>query len=166
MKLSDRLINFQNRAEAAYNKEKNVITVIKYACAYALFMMSTLFAALTLPIRFIFKKLFKKKQVMALHIGTNKNIDALLKNEALVLIDFWAEWCGPCLMMNPILDRFSKSTDQVNIIKVNADFNMDTLKNFKVTGLPHFLLIKNGQEVKRHAGAMTLSDLNEFCFEV
>lgn len=69
-----------------------------------------------------------------------------------MLIDFWAEWCGPCLVMNPIIEEFSINTSKVQVVKINADLNMKTLKKLNVRGLPHFLLYKNGKEVNRYAG--------------
>ena len=92
------------------------------------------------------------------------NIDRILKEKRLVLIDFWAEWCGPCVLMNPVVDKFAASTD-VTVAKVNADTNKKIVDRFKVRGLPQWVLVKNGQEIKRHAGLMTLVELKRFCFE-
>ncbi|WP_062056201.1 thioredoxin family protein [Aquimarina longa] len=119
---------------------------------------------MTLPFRVIHKQFSKNKNLKRI-IGNNKNIEDQLKVDQLVLIDFWAEWCGPCIMMNPIIDEFSKNSEIIKVIKVNADLNMETLKKINVKGLPHFLLIDNGKEIKRYAGSMTLSDLNKFCFK-
>lgn len=164
MKLRNQIINFQNSAEKEFNEKKNIITCIKFLLALLLFFGSTIFAGLTLPFRVLIKQFSKKSKKSKVYVGHNQNIDELLKKEELVLIDFWAEWCGPCVMMNSVIKEFSEVSQHIKVIKINADMNMKTLKRFNVRGLPHFLLIANGKEIKRHAGPMTLKDLNEFCF--
>ncbi len=165
MSITEKIIDFQNKAEKEFENKKNIATLFKYLLAMVTFFSSTIFAAFTLPFRYLFKQLSTKKNHSQIYIGNNKNIDSLLKKEELVLIDFWAEWCGPCIMMNSTIKEFSENSKHIKVIKINADMNMKTLKRFNVRGLPHFLLIKNEKEVKRFAGSMTLNDLNSFCFE-
>jgi thioredoxin len=86
-----------------------------------------------------------------------------LAKEKLVLIDFWAEWCGPCIMMNSTIEKFATESKNVKVLKVNADLNRKLVSRFRIKGLPQFILMKNGKEVKRYAGSMTISDLNNFC---
>jgi thioredoxin len=160
----EKIINFQNRAEADFQKQKSIITSLKYVLAFKIFLASTLFAAFTWPIRVITKPLFKSKKESKIQIGNDDNIHSLLKKEDLVLIDFWAEWCGPCIMMNPIIEEFSSNSKGVKVVKINGDLNPKTLKEFKIKGLPHFVLVKNGVEINRKAGSMTLHDLHKFCF--
>ncbi len=162
MKLQTAIIDFQNSAEKAYHKKKNIRTILAYLIALVLFLCSTILATFTFPFRFIYKQ-FSKNKSSKIFIGTNNNMEQLIKDNKLVLIDFWAEWCGPCLVMNPILEEFSKNSDTIKIIKVNADLNAKTLKKFNIKGLPQFLLIKDGTEIKRHAGPMTVADLDKFC---
>ncbi|WP_109302685.1 co-chaperone YbbN [Aquimarina sp. AU474] len=164
MNFKSKIIDFQNTAEKDFEKNKNIVTTFKFLLALLLFFGSTIFAAFTLPFRFVLKQFVQKDKNFKIHKGNNSNIDQLLKEE-LVLIDFWAEWCGPCVMMNSIIKDFAETSKGIKVVKVNADLNMETLKKFNVRGLPHFLLVENGKEIKRFAGAMTLHDLNKFCFD-
>ena len=162
MNFKERIIVFQNKAEELFEHKKNLKTVFLFGIAYLLLLASTLFATATLLFRVVFKY-FKKDKESQIWVGNNDNIDQLLQKE-LVLIDFWAEWCGPCIMMSSTLEEFAKSNTSVSVVKINADLNMKTLKKMNVRGLPHFLLMKNGEEKKRFAGSMTLNQLKDFCF--
>ena len=66
-------------------------------------------------------------------------------------------------MMNSAIEKFATESKDIRIAKVNADLNRKLLKKFKIRGLPQFVLMKNGEEIKRHAGAMTIFELTEFC---
>ncbi len=69
------------------------------------------------------------------------------------LYDFWAPWCGPCKMMNPILDELEKQFEgKVEFVKINADEDPATTAKFGVMGLPTFVVEKDGQEVNRRVG--------------
>lgn len=79
-----------------------------------------------------------------------------------VLVDFWAEWCGPCRMMNPILDEFATANDgQVKVVKLNVDENPQASQRFKVLSIPTMLLFQNGEVVKQMVGAMSRQRLDE-----
>jgi thioredoxin 1 len=77
-----------------------------------------------------------------------------------VLVDFWAEWCGPCKMIAPALDELSQTmADRVTITKLNIDENPDTPGKYGVRGIPTMLLFKNGEPVAQKVGAMPKSQL-------
>lgn len=76
-------------------------------------------------------------------------------NDGVVLVDFWAEWCGPCKMITPILEKVSTSfndDDSVNIFKVNVDNEPRLAQKFGVTSIPTLAFIKNGEVVKTVSG--------------
>jgi len=84
----------------------------------------------------------------------NKNFKLALKKEVL-LVDFWAPWCGPCKMIAPTLNDIAETETDIVIGKVNVDHNQDLAKKYKVRNIPTMLIFKNGVEVGRIVGVKT-----------
>ena len=80
-----------------------------------------------------------------------------------VLVDFWAEWCGPCKMIAPILDEIADTyKDKIRIAKLNIDDNPQTPPKFNIRGIPTLILFKNGTVEAQKVGAVTKSQLAAF----
>lgn len=99
---------------------------------------------------------------MAIIDLTKENFQAeITKSDKPVLVDFWAVWCGPCLMMAPILHELETEMPDVQIGKVNVDEQMDLARQFRVVSIPTLIIFKNGQEVQRMVGVTSKEELKD-----
>jgi len=87
----------------------------------------------------------------------------VLKSDKAVLLDFWAEWCGPCKMIAPLLDEVAEQyADRLTIAKLNIDENPNAPAKFGIRSIPTLMLFKNGTVQAQKLGAMSKSQLTEF----
>lgn len=88
--------------------------------------------------------------------------------EGLVLVDFWATWCGPCRMQAPILEKLSQefSEDELKILKMDVDENPETARAFGIMSIPTLLFKKDGQVVKQVAGVHTADQIKAIVAEL
>jgi thioredoxin 1 len=97
------------------------------------------------------------------HVTDSSFEDDVLKSGQPVLLDFWAEWCGPCKMIAPMLDEIADEyKTKVTIAKINIDDNPRTPQRFNVRGIPTLILFKNGQVEGQKVGALRKADLAAF----
>ncbi len=85
----------------------------------------------------------------------------VLKNEKVVLVDFFATWCGPCKMLSPVLDQVSEESDKAVIAKLDIDESLDIAKEYNVMSVPTMIIFKEGKEVDRLVGLRQKSQILE-----
>jgi thioredoxin 1 len=87
----------------------------------------------------------------------------VLKSSTPVLVDYWAEWCGPCKMIAPILDEVAGATQgKLQIAKMNVDENREVPAKFGIRGIPTLMLFKNGELAATKVGALSKAQLQQF----
>lgn len=90
----------------------------------------------------------------------NSNFNTIIDSKTPVLIDFYADWCGPCKMLAPILKEVkSELNDKIKIIKIDVDKNQSLATKYQVRGVPTMMLFKNGSQLWRQSGVLQKQDL-------
>jgi len=97
------------------------------------------------------------------HIVTDQNFDSeVLKSQTPVMVDFFAEWCGPCKMLAPMVDELAGTYEgKLKIVKLNVDESMDSSQKYGVMSIPTLIFFKGGKEVDRVVGLLTKDALEE-----
>jgi len=96
------------------------------------------------------------------HVSDEQFEEQVLKSSEPVLVDFWAEWCGPCKMIAPILDDVATSyAGKLRVAKVNIDHNQKTPRNYNVRGIPTLMIFKDGKVQATQIGALSKTQLTQ-----
>ncbi len=95
-------------------------------------------------------------------LNENNFEDEVLKSDIPVLVDFYAEWCGPCKMMMPVVKKLAEKYDgKVKVGKVNSDENGELAEKYKIMSIPNFVLFKNGEIVDSETGVMSIDAMEK-----
>jgi thioredoxin 1 len=96
------------------------------------------------------------------HISDDQFEEQVLKSSEPVLVDFWAEWCGPCKMIAPILDELAQNySGKLKVAKINIDHNQKTPRNYNVRGIPTLMIFKDGKVEATQIGAVSKTQLTQ-----
>lgn len=96
---------------------------------------------------------------MPIHVTTDNFEAEVLKSDAPVLVDFYADWCGPCKMLAPLLEQFAQENPQVKVCKINVDDQADLAMDYDVRSIPTLVVFKDGKEANRSVGLISKSQL-------
>ena len=100
------------------------------------------------------------------HISDESFEEEVLQSERPVLIDYWAEWCGPCKTIAPVLDEIATEySDRLKVVKLNIDDNQQTPPKYGIRGIPTLMVFKNGQVEATKVGAVSKAQLTAFLDE-
>ena len=93
----------------------------------------------------------------------DSNFDKIISSDNPTLVDFWAEWCGPCKSMHPIFERMSNKFPNVKFARVNVDSNQNISMKYAVQSIPTFIMFKSGQIIDKMMGAVGEPGINRIC---
>ena len=93
----------------------------------------------------------------------DSNFEQTISAENLTLVDFWAEWCGPCKSMHPIFESLAKQYPNVKFARVNVDQNQNISRKFAVQSIPTFIMFKSGKIIDKMMGAVGAPGINMIC---
>ena len=99
---------------------------------------------------------------MVLDVNRDNFDEEVLNFDGRVLVDFWAEWCGPCMMLSPLVDEVSDELDDVKFCKVNCDEARDLALEYGIMTIPNLLLFENGDLINQSVGYIEKQDIIDF----
>ena len=99
---------------------------------------------------------------MIKHLNETDFETDVLKAEGLILVDFFADWCGPCKMLSPVLEALASKNNDIDFYKINVDENTDLAEKYSVSSIPNVLIFKNGQVADSSIGFKTEEQMQEF----
>lgn len=95
----------------------------------------------------------------AINVTTESFEKEVLQAQQTVLVDFWADWCGPCKMLGPVIDQIADEHPEVKVCKVDVDKEPSLAMDYRVVNIPNLLIFKNGEKVNQAVGVHSKSDL-------
>ena len=95
-------------------------------------------------------------------VELNNTFNEIIKSNKKVLVDFYADWCGPCKMVGPLIAQIADEHEDIAVVKVNVDDEMALAGEYRVSSIPTIILFKDGELAKKNIGAMSKAQLEEF----
>ena len=101
-----------------------------------------------------------------IHVDEQTFEDEVLKSSKVVLVNFYADWCGPCRILSPVVEAISNENDDIKVVKVNVDENSNLSIKYEAYSIPLLVIIKDGEVVAKNTGLITKADLQKLINEV
>ena len=98
---------------------------------------------------------------MELEITTENFDELVLNSDKTVLVDFWADWCGPCKMLAPVFQEIAEETQGVKFAKVNVDEAEEIARQFRIMSIPTLIVMKDGKPIKKSIGLISKQEMKE-----
>ena len=98
-----------------------------------------------------------------LNIESSNFETEVIKSEKKVLIDFYADWCGPCQKLSPIVDKFAKEHSEIKVVRIDIDAQEDLADRYNIRSIPTLVVIENGEEINRVIGLVSEEKIIELC---
>lgn len=96
---------------------------------------------------------------MIIQVNSENFQTEVLNSERKVLIDFYADWCGPCKMLSSVVEQFASENENIKVVKINVDDEQDLAVEYGVMSIPTLVVIKNGQEINRSIGLVSKDEI-------
>lgn len=146
------------------------IRILGYLLLFLCMILSNLLAIIALPILLIASLVRQKTRGPTTDgkpiSGSDRDFESLIRSKQPVLVDFWAPWCGPCLMMKPAIDAIAlEQANSLQVVTLNISVNSKTAEKYKIQSIPTLVVFRDGQEVQRIVGALNEQRLREFVTE-
>jgi thioredoxin 1 len=109
---------------------------------------------INIEVAFLFNNLIYIKNMVVVHLDKSNFETEVIKSKGIVLVDFFAQWCGPCKMTGPIIEQLADEIKNVKFVKVDVDQNQELSSQYQVFSIPTFLIFKDGQVVNQFVGAI------------
>lgn len=94
-------------------------------------------------------------------VGNTENFEELISSDKITIVDFWAEWCGPCRTQLPILENFANKNEDTQVVKINVDENSELAQKYGIRSIPTILYFKSGTVQHKTVGVQQESQLDE-----
>lgn len=93
------------------------------------------------------------------HVKNNDFESEVLKSDKKVLVDFYADWCGPCKMMGPVLEAVAKENDNIDVVKINVDEEQELAMRYRVMSIPALMVFEKGEVVRKSVGLISKAEV-------
>ena len=142
---------------------KNKILIITAAVGFVLMLvLMNIFLNSQNDLNSEIEMIGKEENAMDILNVTSANFqEEVLNSEKTVLIDFYADWCGPCKMFSPVVEAVANENEDIKVVKVNVDNAQDLAIQYQVMSIPTVVIIKDGKEINRNVGMVSKSELLE-----